>query len=212
MKPTLVCFDLGRVLVRIVDDWAQAHAAAGLSGAPPIVDDPAVRTTVGALVHRLETGTLPPADFVRACAELIARPAPEVQAMLDAWIRGPYPGAIALLDELLARGVRTACLSNTNERHWELMSGWQAEAELLWPRLQHRYASHELKLRKPDPSIYAHVESLVAVPSEILFFDDLADNIAAARARSWQAVQVLSREDPVREMRAELVRVGLLPH
>ena len=211
-EPTgLICFDLGRVLVRICEDWRDAHAHAGLPGVAPDLNDARVREGLGAVVHAFEIGALTTDQFAVRCGAVLGTSASSVHAVIDAWLRGTMRGAAALLDELLARGHRTACLSNTNARHWEPMSRWGADEEL-WPRLQLRYASHELGLRKPDPAIYAAVEAKSGVaPSQIVFFDDLPENVAAARARGWNAVEVTSREDPVAEMRAWLRREGLLP-
>jgi HAD superfamily hydrolase (TIGR01509 family) len=97
------------------------------------------------------------------------------------------------------------------------MSGWGSEAdevhEALWPRLTHRFASHELGLRKPDQQIYSRVEAklgAIARPDEIVFFDDLADNVAAAAERAWRAELVRSKDNPVAEMRGALMRMGVL--
>jgi putative hydrolase of the HAD superfamily len=199
----LVCFDLGRVLVRICGSLEEACRAAGLSTAIAVPDREAQKA-FSAHLFAFERGELATHAFVAELTTHLGRPAHEAAATLDAWLLGVYPGAVALLDELAAQGHATACLSNTNARHWELMSAWQDDARL-FSRLGRRYASHELGLRKPDAAIYAEVERRSGVaPAEILFFDDLEDNIAAARARGWQAVLVRSREDPVAEMRAAL--------
>jgi putative hydrolase of the HAD superfamily len=210
-EPALVCFDLGRVLVRICESWREAHAYAGLTGAPPDMNDRRAREGIDVVVHAFETGTLTADEFAVRCGAVIGTSAASVHRILDAWLRGTMQGATALLDDVLAHGHRTACLSNTNARHWELMSRWGAD-EQLWSRLQLRYASHELGLRKPDPAIYAAVEARSGVaPERIVFFDDLAENVMAARARGWRAFEVTSREDPVAEMRDCLQREGLLP-
>jgi glucose-1-phosphatase len=199
----LVCFDLGRVLVRICENWRDAYGAAGLVGTPP-EPDAATSATIGARVHAFEAGKISVADFNVELARLLGRSEREMAAMLDAWLLGTYPGAAALLDALSRNGRATACLSNTNARHWELMSSWK-EGEGLLSRLGQRYASHELGLRKPDAAIYGEVERQSGfAPEQILFFDDLADNVAAARARGWQAMLVKSRHDPVAEMRVAI--------
>ncbi len=208
-----ICFDLGRVLVRICGSWREAHAAAGLGADVVVLDElPAMqRRAVGERVHAFEVGGLTVDAFVAEVAELLGHPAPAVAAMLDAWLCGAYPGAVTLLDDLAANGHRLVCLSNTNARHWALMAGWSREADRLWPRFHARFASHELCARKPDAAIYAAVEArLTVAPHEITFFDDLPENVAAARARGWRAVEVAARDEPVREMRAWLAAHGLL--
>jgi putative hydrolase of the HAD superfamily len=212
---TLVCFDLGRVLVRICSSWGEAFSLAGLDpGSASNRPDPTatpVREALSAQVHAFEIGALSLDQFASGLAALLDRSTGDVHRVIDAWVRGATPGATVLLDELAARGHRIACLSNTNVRHWALMSAWQGEADRLWPRLQLRLASHELGLRKPDDAIFAALERASgAAAAQIVFFDDLPDNVAAARARGWRAVEVRSREDPVGEMRAWLREAGLL--
>ena len=208
---TLICFDLGRVLVRICDGWSHGFELAGLTGPPPVIATAEVKAALAAKVHAFEIGALSPQAFAAECGALMSQPSEVVHAILDAWIVGTTPGATQLLDDLSARGHALACLSNTNARHWEQMAAWDREHDRLWPRLGLRCASHELKLRKPDPAIYAELERRSgAAPQQIVFFDDLPENILAARARSWRAIEVRSREDPVAEMRGWLVGAGLL--
>ncbi len=57
-------------------------------------------------------------------------------------------------------------------------------------------------MRKPDARIYEHVERVSGLaPGRIVFFDDLAENIAAARARGWNAHQIAIGPDPIFQVR-----------
>lgn len=50
------------------------------------------------------------------------------------------------------------------------------------------FASYVVGFRKPDPQYYAAVaQQLGAQPEQIIFWDDSAENVAAARAAGWQA-------------------------
>ena len=214
-RKQLVVFDLGRVLVRICDGWGDAFERAGLlslrSGVESKLADATLRKAVELHVHALEHGHLTPDDFARESAALLGISAADVARSTDAFVHGAYPGATTLLDDLHEVGVRIACLSNTNARHWELMQGWLEPADQILRRIDLRYASHELQLRKPAEKIYEALERSAGVEgTDIVFFDDLPDNIAAARARGWDAILVEDRRDPVREMRAQLVRRKLL--
>ena len=61
-------------------------------------------------------------------------------------------------------------------------------------RLTHRFASHLCGLCKPDAAIFEHVERTTGVPpSQILFFDDLAENVDAAKSRGWRGYVIDSR-------------------
>lgn len=50
------------------------------------------------------------------------------------------------------------------------------------------FCSGDLKVAKPEPLFYSRVAALLSVePESILFFDDSAANIDAAKACGWQA-------------------------
>ena len=75
----------------------------------------------------------------------------------------------------------------------------------------HVFASHLVRLRKPDDCIYAHVEqSTGAGPDEIVFFDDVPENIAAAAARGWRAHAIRIDADPIAQARAHLAAYRVL--
>src|SRR5690348_4583693 len=117
----LVVFDLGRVLVRICAGWQHACRCAGVA-LPGRVASPADQLKLRDLTFQADLGELDVCGFCRAAAPLIGLNESQVRALSDAFIRGPFPGAAELIDELNALGVATACLSNTNDNHWKLMS------------------------------------------------------------------------------------------
>jgi epoxide hydrolase-like predicted phosphatase len=97
------------------------------------------------------------------------------------------------------RGLKAGILSNSGpgareaERHW----GFEAMTDDI-------VYSHEVGLAKPDPAVYALVAARLGVEgSEIVFLDDVAANVTAARAAGWHAVL---HEDTARSI-AELERI-----
>ena len=109
--------------------------------------------------------------------------------------------------------VKTACLSNTNARHWELITDPANPSYLPVEALDHPWGSQHLGLAKPDPAIYRKVEELAGVaPQHILFFDDIPENIDAAAACGWQA-ELVSRDtdNPIPAVTATLKAYGVLP-
>ena len=207
----LVCFDLGRVLVRICDDWLHACAVAGVR-APSVGPDPVARARLHGLVCRVEVADFDHDAFCREAGPVLGLSTTEVSSIWDAYTRGPYPGAVELLDDLNAAGVRTACLSNTNDNHWRLMSDPASHTYFPFDRLTHAFASHLVRLRKPDAAVYAHVEQTAGVPGEsIVFFDDLPENVAAAKARGWNAYAVdPTADNPLPQIRRWLADLGVL--
>ncbi|MSR17619.1 MAG: hypothetical protein EXS00_00360 [Phycisphaerales bacterium] len=202
--PRIVCFDLGGVLVRICRDWSQGMAAAGLkpkrfaSGASA----DAARLT---LLEQYQRGALTVSDFCSSFAVTLGSnwSGADVLCVHRAWIMGEYPGVDRLVDDLQRSGVRTACLSNTNDEHWRYMERSLPTVAGLHLRL----ASHQLRLHKPDRGIYEAFESISGCQSgEILFFDDLEANVAAARSLGWDAHRVDPQSDTAAFMRAHAVR------
>ena len=78
-------------------------------------------------------------------------------------------------------------------------------------KLGRRFASHEMRLHKPDPAIYREFERSVGLAgAEILFFDDLPENVASAREVGWIAEQIDHRHGTYEQIQAALRRHGIL--
>jgi FMN phosphatase YigB (HAD superfamily) len=68
--------------------------------------------------------------------------------------------------------------------------------------LQHRHASHLLGFAKPDIRIYRAFESATGHSgADILFFDDLKDNVRAARSAGWRAERIDPDNETVPQLR-----------
>lgn len=205
----LVCFDLGRVLIHICDDWEHACREAGVA-VPATLHEPQRRQRVRELAIEHETGRIDADTFDRRIADLLALSPEEAAAVCRAWLREPCPRVDELLDEVIASGVRTACLSNTNDRHWGMMLR-DERTRLPLHRLDHHFTSFTLGVMKPDPAIYEKVEAATGVePRRIAFFDDLPANVETARLRGWQAHLVERSPDPVSQIRAVLTALNVL--
>jgi putative hydrolase of the HAD superfamily len=65
--------------------------------------------------------------------------------------------------------------------------------------------SHEEEFRKPDPHIYQiAVERLGVAPAEIVFLDDVPENVAAARAIGIQAILFTNNAQVISDLEALL--------
>jgi len=66
--------------------------------------------------------------------------------------------------------------------------------------------SGDVQLSKPDPVIYALLESRYALaPTRTIFIDDMPANVQVAQARGWQGIQFESAQ----QVQAQLLRYGL---
>ena len=204
----LVCFDLGGVLVRLATDgWVGACQRAGVK-LPH--HDPVAWEAHGKVLRDFEVGAFDEESYIRQLPVCLPDVKVEhVLAVFDAWLIEMYPGAAELIDELKSRGIRTACLSNTNARHWRAMTG-DPQFEPV-TRLDHLLASHELKLAKPHREIYLRAQRELGIDvDKILFFDDRPENIEGARSVGWCAELVTRVDDAVGQMRELLRTHGVL--
>jgi len=200
-RPSLVCFDLGGVFIRLQPDLASACRDAGVEfrGGWEHLPSDAPRL---ALIERYQVGAMECGPYYRAMSDLSAgRYSPEeIEAIHRVWVIEPYPGIDRLLDEIESAGLATACLSNTNVSHWRWLEGVAAFA-----RLHHKHASHLLRFHKPDERIYRAFEREVGRSRrEIILFDDLPENVEAATRLGWQAHRIDPRGDAAEQMRQAL--------
>ncbi len=192
----LVVFDWGGVVLRICRSFAEGCAAAGVPFRTA-VDTPEIKAARKRHADEHQLGLIDCAEFYRRAAAATNHlyTPDEIRRIHDAWLLAEYPGMDRVIDRLTQTPrLQTALLSNTNHAHWLRHHPKADNSPGDFPtvhKLQHRFASHIMKLAKPDHAIYAAFQKEVGVPARhILFFDDLPDNIAAARAMGWNAEQI----------------------
>lgn len=166
-----------------------------------------------ALIRSYQSGGMGTEQYLRAMADATGGrySVEEARQIHDAWLVEEYPGVLALVEALnAAPAITTACLSNTNERHWLALAADDSTAYPSVARLAHRFASHLVRVSKPEPGIYRHAErELGAEASDILFFDDLSANVLAARSLGWRAEVVDPEDSPAEQMARYLERHGI---
>ena len=184
-------FDLGRVVLDI--DFGQALAIwAGHAGCRPA--DLAARFVRDEAYRHHEIGKIEDAVYFQSLRDALGIGLTDAQ-FLEGW-NAIFVGEMPDIAPLLARAARRMPLyafSNTNRPHVEYFS--KAYADVLG-HFHEMFLSSTIGLRKPDAVAYDHVVKAIGVPaSRILFFDDLAENIEAARAYGLAAVHVTSPDD-----------------
>jgi len=207
----LIVFDLGGVLVQIARSWGEAHARAGL---PPhsIAGDAAFLARRAPLLDALSIGRIAPAEYYAGVAEVsdsVYTP-DDVRRIHLAWHWAEYPGVGTVVEAIEASGVLTGALSNTSEPHWADLRGPDSRYPTV-ARLRHAVASHLAGVLKPDAAIYRAFEEVSGIPAaRLLFFDDLPENVEAARGLGWRAEWIDPTGDPAAQLRAALRRHDVL--
>lgn len=144
------------------------------------------------LMEQFERGLISADDFIDTLLRY-ARPGTTPQDLIDAWnaMHGGIPAdRLALLHQWHDRGYRLFLLSNNNELHWhDICSRYDMSV------FEHCFLSHLLHLSKPDPRIYAAVQSYLTLhryPTPYCFVDDLPANLLPAKALGWHTYPTLT--------------------
>ena len=196
-----VVFDVGRVLYQ----WRLGALIDKLT------DDAAERAHVLAEViteewHFQHDAGRPLAEMV---PERIAA-FPQAERFLAAYatrfnetIPGPVPGSLEIVRELHAAGVPLYAITNFGAEFWAAFRPTAPIFDLFAGIL----VSGEERLVKPDPAIFALAARRFGfAPGAMLFIDDNAANVDAARACGWQAHHFIDAP----ALRRDLVARGLL--
>ncbi|SHI97499.1 HAD family hydrolase [Wenxinia saemankumensis] len=198
--PKAAIFDIGNVLIewnpqRMYDRHIGAERRAALFEA---VDLHGMNLAVD--------GGAPFGESVEALAARHPDWAAEIRLWRDNWLEMVTPGieeSQRLMAALQARGVPVHALTNFGDETFAI-----AEREMPFiPRFDSAFVSGRLRMLKPAPAIYAHVEETLGLSGPELFFtDDSPANVAAAEARGWRTHLFEGAEG----LAARLVEVGLL--
>lgn len=183
----LYIFDMGNVIIdidfkRVLGVWSH------LSGTP--LATLTERFKMGEVFQQHERGEISDEQFAAdLCDEMgIALSFEQFSAGWHAVFVGLRPEVITLFQKLREEGHRVVVLSNTNRLHLDFWPQHYPEIEANTDAI---YLSQNLGMRKPEPEIFQHVldkEGFTA--DQAVFFDDVAENIEAARAAGIEAVWV----------------------
>jgi glucose-1-phosphatase len=195
-----VLFDIGGVLVAL--DGVPSLAA--LLGVEAHHEALHAMWMASPAVVAHETGKIGPAEFaVGAVADFKLSVTPEwFLAEFVGWLKGPFPGASELLNEI-PRVYRVAALSNMSAVHWDAIA-----AMGLTQRFDHVFVSHGIGYLKPASEAFeVALDGMQLRPAEMLFLDDGQRNIDAAKAIGMEAHLVRAPD----EARAVLMEYGITP-
>ena len=183
MTPQIVVFDLGKVLVdfdyRITARRIAAQGTLSPEAVQQFIDQ-------SPLLHRFETGLLTNEQFYAEICRSTGFRGPFAEfSQFFADIFWPIETMIEWQARLCAHRVPTYIFSNTND--------------LAVLHIQRRFPffanfsgyvySYQVGVMKPHPKMYEAVERMAGKRGEeILYLDDRAENVEAARARGWQVI------------------------
>ena len=197
-KPRVIVLDVGNVLVGL--DFSRSLAR--LKDYFPAPDDLArAQRWIRASEDDYAVGLLTTEAFVQKAQQDLGLDRKRfVELWNDIFIERPY--MLPFVQELREQGYALAVCSNTNDLH----AVYFQERYPYFQYIQYPIFSHLAHALKPDPAIYRAVEAATGrVAAEHLFLDDLAENVAGARALGWDAICF---ETPV-QVQAELIARGI---
>lgn len=191
----VIMFDLGGVLLRTVDPQPRVRLASKYNVTREELEKLVFASEISL---KAEAGTANPDDVWGYVQKKMRIANDELGSFKDAFWAGDR-----LDDELLAlinslRGYyRTVLLSNA----WIDMRKNVAQRFGTLDAFEMLVFSAEVGMRKPDPKVFQHVLDLLgADPEEVVFIDDFAENIQAARRLGLRTIQFKNS----RQVRADL--------
>ena len=209
----VACFDLGGVVVRICNGWEQGCAAAGLDLRAGEITPDSIDAK-SQLVHDLTIGAIDGPTFFAALTEGVGGlySPEEFERVHRAWILGEYAGVSEIIAALRDHpDCAVACLSNTNQIHWDQMLGKDGASFPAFAALEHKHASHLLGSAKPDESIYRAFEREMNIAGDaILFFDDRQENIDTAQSVGWRTQRIDPTTETAPQIESALRAHGVL--
>lgn len=184
-------FDLGGVAIevdldRMLDHW-RPHSALSLAELRSrlCIDEP---------YRQHERGEIDADRYMQHLAEVfeIDADTPTVAAGWNAMLVRPIDTTLSLIAQARQQ-MPCFAFSNTSAIHRDFWSARFPELDAAFDRL---FLSFELGMRKPDCGAFeAVVAAIDKPPASILFFDDTAENIHAARSVGLESILVESPSD-----------------
>ncbi len=193
-----IVFDIGWVFVNLdprpILDCLAANGA-------PVVDLQTLHAQVAFVDH--ETGRLSGHGFLEKLALLTQRRVP-IEQLHARWLdMFELQPAMVDLAHRLSDHYRVHLLSNMGDLHWSYLS-----REYGLHRIGHgALPSFVAGFMKPQAGIYIEAERRFAMqPAATVFIDDRRENVAAARARGWNAIEHTSYHATLAALRVFDVR------
>jgi len=183
MTPSVVVFDLGKVLVDF--DYSIAARKIAERSARPAID---IRKLLdhSPLLYRYETGLMTRQEFFEEVRRATGfRGTIEEFSGFFADIFWEIPSMIEIQAKLRRQGVPTYIFSNTND----LAILHLRQNFPFFANFDGYILSYEIGAMKPDAKIYEALERMAGKRgAEVLYLDDRQENVDGGAARGWQVI------------------------
>ncbi len=199
MKKRWVLFDLGNVLVHI--DPPAFTRSLGIN------DEEArerYREKIIGLVTEYERGLFDTSEYLDRMSKLFdnSYDKDRIESAMNRVIADPLDGMEELV-RAVSETSSVALVSNTNQLHFE----YSLKKIPALRFIQKYFLSYEMKTAKPSQAYYARVlNELNTHQSEIIFIDDLIENIQGAESAGMIGI----RFENTSLLKEELTRIGVL--
>ncbi len=194
----IVLFDLGNVLVRI--DFASFWQELGFQRPEEIM-----QYTDGykSLTNRYENGNMSTDIYLHGLKSLFNNrfSTDQIERAFGSIIKAPVEGMNEIV-ERVSFVYDTALVSNTNEIHYNIFSRLD-----MIRKIGKHYLSHLLHVMKPERGFYdAIIKDQKLYPSAMLFIDDIAENVKAAKYAGMNAIRFEGKD----KFKETLVESGII--
>jgi putative hydrolase of the HAD superfamily len=189
--PRALLFDLGGVIMTL--DWDRAFAR-WAEGTAATAADLRARYSFDAPYERHERGEIGELEYYDSLRHSLGIDIDE-----PAWAQGwgaIFDGLIEPTVENVRRvkdRIPVYAFSNSNAAHQRV---WSERFAPALANFREVFVSSSLGARKPEREAFERISRAIGVPvGEILFFDDMVENVEGARAAGLQAVHVKGPRD-----------------
>ncbi|MDZ7725383.1 MAG: HAD-IA family hydrolase [candidate division KSB1 bacterium] len=186
-----IIFDLGGVLV----EYQRSPSILEYTESPLTKEDLSWWWQRSSTVIRFEKGEISETEFSeKSINELNLQVSTE--KFLD-WFASSFKGLLPGVSDIIMQLSQThqlATISNVNKVFWD-----KFEKTDIYTFFSRRFLSFELGIRKPDLELYKIVlQTLKAPPHRLLYFDDLYENIDAAKTLGIQSYVAKNVKDIIK--------------
>lgn len=188
-----IIFDIGNVLVHF--RWKEfLHEFEFSEEAEQLISD---KIFCGNIWCEFDRGAENDEEIIKKCCELVPKYENEVKEIFAniGQVAAEFDYAKEWILNLKSRGYKVYLLSNYGKTSFE-ESGFTFLEDV-----DGRVVSYEIKAIKPEPAIFEEIiRKYSIVPKNTVFFDDILENVEAARTHGLHAIQFISREQAEKDL------------